>query len=258
MWNVLRRFLSFRRRVAASTEQLDAGEGVGRLPEEALWARAADWSVGGRATLRLEAMDAVLHLCRHAVVQNLLQGGLRSLLDLAFLARGWAKAEWQVLAQRAVEYGLGRAVYLMLYLQEEALGRAAPYGALEALRPAGGGGVPPSLVERAVGLNGRGAPRIPSTASRAWARGGLAARLGYALRQVFLPPGGMAAQARVEAGSPRAWLLYVTWPLTLLRRYGPALWQVVRGGPGARAAWQRDVWLQQWLREEQAGEGRAS
>jgi hypothetical protein len=50
------------------------------LPVEDLWARAVPWSVAGQAAMRLEAVDAALHLCRHAAVQH------RAHLQLSVLA----------------------------------------------------------------------------------------------------------------------------------------------------------------------------
>jgi hypothetical protein len=63
------------------------------------------------AALRLEAVDAMLHLCRHAVVQHRAHLGLRPLCDLAQVVHGWGSGEWEELARRAVAYGLARPVY---------------------------------------------------------------------------------------------------------------------------------------------------
>jgi hypothetical protein len=238
--------------------RLDDGQRVGRLPQQDLWTRARGWSVAGQPTLRLEAIDNVLHLCRHAVVQNLLHRGLNSLFDFVYLTAAWGSARWDTLEQRAVEYGLARAVSLMLSLQEKLLGLSAPPGALSLLCSAGARGLPSGVLDRllTMGDDLPGRP-VPSTASRAWAHGSLLSRLGYLLRRVFLPPEAMAAQCEIPAGSPRLWLAYLSRPLTLLCQYGPAVWQAYRGEPSARSAWEFDLWLQQWLREEGVRELRA-
>ncbi|MBN1661112.1 MAG: nucleotidyltransferase family protein [Anaerolineae bacterium] len=238
--------------------RLDDGERGGRLPEEELWARATAWSVAGQPALRLDPVDAVLHLCRHAVVQNLLHGAVHSLFDLVYLTRGWEQAAWDSLARRAVDYRLARAVYLMLLLQGEGLGVAVPPGTLPALRPDGAAPPPAGLVGRLLLPDGLPGVHIPSTASRAWAQATLPARVGYLLQHVFPPPPAMVALCHVPAGSPRLWLAYLSRPLALLHQYGPVMWQALRGGAGARAAWQGDVWLQEWLRAEQLGDGNRS
>lgn len=230
--------------------RLDDGQRQGRLPEQDLWARATAWSVDGQATLRLERVDSVLHLCRHAVVQNLLHGGVPSLFDLVYLSAGWGRDEWGALAQRAVDYGLGRAVYLMLALQEELLGLEVPQGVLRTLDPAPGTTLPSGLFERLVPVDDRPRRPFPSTATRAWSRDSLSARLGYLLRSVFPAPKAMAAQSQLPTGSPRVWLMYLLRPFTLLGRYGPILWRAFRGKADARSTWELDLWLQQWLREE--------
>jgi hypothetical protein len=48
--------------------------------------------------------------------------------------------------------------------------------------------------------------------------------------------------------SPRIWLAYLWRPVDLLRRYGRAAWGALRGEPAARAAWDREAWLERWLR----------
>ena len=50
--------------------RLDYEVEKGRLPAEDLWARAVGWTVRDQQALRLDAVDAALYLCRHAVVQH--------------------------------------------------------------------------------------------------------------------------------------------------------------------------------------------
>jgi hypothetical protein len=52
----------------------------------------------------------------------------------------------------------------------------------------------------------------------------------------------------MPADSPRIWLAYLWRPIDLLKRYGLSAWQTLRGEREARAAWQREVWLERWLR----------
>jgi hypothetical protein len=233
--------------------RLDDPDYLGCLPVQDLWSRAVAWSVQGQAAQRLEAADAVLHLCRHAVVQHRLGMGLSVLCDLVQVTDGWDPAEWEALARRAVEYGLGSAVYLMLASVGQVLGREVPPGVLPALRLSGGVPLPDDLAERLfaleVGPGSRTAVAfVPVGAKRrrlAWLR--------RFLRSLFLPRCGMAELYRVPADSPRIWLTYLWRPVDLLRRYGPTTWDALRGKRAVRAAFERDVWLDRWLGQEAGG-----
>jgi hypothetical protein len=230
--------------------RLDDPERVGRLPLEELWARAAPWSVKGQPALRLETVDTVLHLCRHAVVQDLLRQVLQPVCDLAQVTKGWDQTQWSALTQRSVDYGLGRAVYIVLILMEQALGLAAPRYVIDELRSASGGTLPAGLVERFLSLETRGAHPVSPTAVRIWTRRTVRARLLYLLQLLFLPRAAMAVVYGVPAGSPRIWLTYLRRPVDLLRGHGRTAWDAIRGDRSARVAWSREVWLEEWLRGE--------
>jgi hypothetical protein len=94
---------------------------------------------------------------------------------------------------------------------------------------------------------------LPASAVRAWAQPTLRRRLGYAWRRFFLSRQGLAAFYGVPAHSPRVWLLYLHHPLSLLRRYGRSLWRLLRADPAARATWDREAWLERWLRGAAGG-----
>jgi hypothetical protein len=225
-------------------------EAAGHLPAEEVWARAVPWMVDGQEALRLEAVDAALHLCAHALVKHRSRLGIRPLCDLALIADGWGQPEWRALAQRAAEYGLARPVYLMLTLAERALGLAVPAEAMAALRPSGGGPFPEDLVRRLLDLDREKKVRVPIAAVRAGARGTRWVAVRHFLWHMFLPRQGMAFKYNVAADSPRIWLTYLWRPVDLLRRYGKVAWKALRGDPVARAVWEHEAWLERWLREE--------
>jgi hypothetical protein len=226
--------------------RLDEEGSLGHLPSGDLWARAVPWSVDGQAALRLEVIDAVLHLCRHAVVQHRADLALRPLCDLAYGVEGWGEAEWEALARRARVNDLGRPVYLMLSLAEQVLGLAVPEQAMAALRPPEP--VPDNLVEQLLDRQSALATRVPMAVVRARAQATTWARVRHFLWHLFLPRDGMEAVYGVPADSPRIWLTYLWRPVDLLRRYGRSAWGALRGDPAARAAWDREAWLERWLR----------
>lgn len=231
--------------------RLDHDETPGRLPMEDLWTRVVPWSVGGQPALRLEAVDAVLHLCQHAVVQHRAKLGLRPLCDLAQMTAGWSLAAWETLGQRAIDYGLARPVYLMLKLAEEAGILAAPVEVMAAVRPPDRQPLPSDVVESFLLPKDGTAVSVPLAVVQAGARATLEARVRHFLWHLFLPQEGMAMTYSVPPGSLRMWLAYVWRPVDLLRRYGRTAWGMLRGERAARLAWQREAWLEQWLMAEE-------
>lgn len=230
--------------------QLDYEEEKGRLPAEDLWARVVPWTVRGQPALRLDPIDETLYLCRHAVVQHKVRGAFRSLFDLNQVTGSWGLAEWRALCWRAQHYGLERPIYLMLVLAEELLGLAVPEEVLSELKPFGPVAEPIQFLRKLMGASGDPEASISPGVVDALVRGSLGARLRLLMSHIFLPRSGMAEVYHLPVRSPRIWITYLWRPLDLLWRYGRTAWRVLRGERGARAAWQRDVWLERWLRGE--------
>jgi hypothetical protein len=228
--------------------RLDDPDLAGRLPVEDLWARAEPWSFAGEPALRLDAVDAVLHLCWHGIVEDLASTSLRLVCDVAYLTAHWQCATWDTLLERAIDYGLGRALYLLLFLMDQTLGTSVPQGALKRLRALGHG--PLALTHSDAFLREEIGFLPPNSIepSRVWSQGSLRTRVAYGVRRLFLPRKQMAMIYDVPVSSPRIWFTYLWRPLEMVRRYGAVAWAVARGEASARGAWQRDVWLQRWLR----------
>jgi hypothetical protein len=226
---------------------LDRGRRPGRLPTEDLWTRAVPWQLGGEPALRLDPVDTVLHLCRHAVVQHRARLGLRALCDFAQATATWAPTDWESLARRAKVYALARPVYLMLSLVERVLGRPAPAEVISALEPPSHAALPDNLLDLFLERDGAAAPSVPLAVVRAGVEQTLLGRLHHLLRHLVLPRDGMAAVYKLPADSPRIWLAYLWRPLHLLGRYGRSTWHMLRGQQSAQTAWAREVWLEEWL-----------
>lgn len=230
--------------------RLDDPGRAGRLPAGELWSRVAAWSVGGQQALRLEQVDAALHVCRHVVVQNRARGGLRALADLAQAMGGWGPGEWEALVRRAGEYGLRSVVYLMLVLVEQALGRAAPPQVLAALCPPGAEPLPDDVLERVLAVEADDQARVLIALARAGGRRTWRARLRRVLEYLFPPRSRLAIEYGLPAGSPRLWLARLAWPWDVASRYGRTVWAAWRGERAASAAWEHEAWLERWLGQE--------
>ncbi len=233
---------------------LDYQVDKGRLPANDLWTRAVPWNVQGQPALRLDAVDTVLHLCRHAVVQHRVYGAFRSLCDLAQITESWSHEEWTMLGRRALDYDLARSVYLMLVLAGRALNLAVPAEVISTLRPPGALPEPGELMRRL--MRSDAAPgRISVGAVQAAVDGSLGARLRHLVGSLFLPREGMAMVYKIAVDSPWIWLAYLWRPVDLLWRYGRSVWRTVRGERGAQATWRREVWLERWLRGDEQLDG---
>ncbi len=229
--------------------RLDYHEEKGLLPAEDLWARAVPWMVRGRPALRLETVDDALHVCRHAVVQHKVRGAFRALVDLARVVDGWGTVEWEALVERSLSYRLERSVYLMLVLTREMVELEIPAGVVSSLTPSGPVPPPEELVQKLMGTGGA-TTHVSAGAVQAAVEGPFWARLRNLVQHLFLPRSGMAMVYGIPPESPRIWLTYLWRPIDLLGRYGRTAWRALRGEREAQTAWQREVWLERWLRGE--------
>ncbi len=244
--------------------RLDYPEGIGHLPVRDLWERAVPYTLGEQAGLQLEAVDMVLHLCAHAAIKHRAHLGLRPMCDLAQITRGWEPVEWETLARRASAYGLARPVYLTLALAEQVLDLTVPAEVMSGLLPPGSTPLPPNLAALLLGSKDPTQRRqridVPAAIVQAGAEATLLGKLRRLLWHLFLPREGMAVIYRIPADSPRIWLTYLRRPLDLMRRYGGTVWATLggyatpgdstRGQQAARIAWEREAWLERWLRAD--------
>jgi hypothetical protein len=228
--------------------RLDSEQEAGQLPERDLWTRAVSWSMGGQQALRLDPVDTVLHLCRHAVVQHRARLGLRPLCDLAQVTLTWETAEWESLVHRSKGYALARPVYLMLSLMQQVMDRSPPSEVMSVLKPTGGARLPEDALRLFMDLDGDPASAVPMALVQAKAQGTAAARLRVLFWHLFLPRDGMGAVYNIPVESPLVWLTYLWRPLDLLLRYGRSTWNVLRRQQASQVAWSREAWLEEWLK----------
>jgi len=100
---------------------------------EAVWRRATP--VGpGRHALKLAPEDAILQTAFHVVVNQFGQAPWRGLMDLAVLARAHAIA-WDAVAERARDWRLETATWLVLDMADRLIGLPGCAVALAQLRP---------------------------------------------------------------------------------------------------------------------------
>jgi hypothetical protein len=250
-------------RLASDDKQLSVelhwrldSEGAGSsLPVEDLWQRAEPWSVQDQPALRLDPVDAVLYQCNHALYRHRGAMGLRPICDVALMIKSWDPEQWQELLARALEYGSGPVLYLMLSMVKEIMGQETPQQVMAALRPPGLKELPYELIAPMLQLEAE-ATRVSSGLVGAWVRGSPKGRLRDFFSRLWLPRRAMEAVYGVPVGSPRIWLTYVWRPIDLVLRYGRSLVAIIRRDPGAHTTWAQQTWLEEFL-EHDGAEGPA-
>jgi hypothetical protein len=92
-----------------------------------LWNRARRQAIDSVEVLTLSPEDLLLHLCLHACIDHGFGLGLRPFLDIQHVLEHYRKEiDWEVVLQRAGEWGLKQCIFLMLALSENMLGLILP------------------------------------------------------------------------------------------------------------------------------------
>ncbi|HOL17648.1 MAG TPA: nucleotidyltransferase family protein [Bacillota bacterium] len=210
-----------------------------RVDEGGLWRRARPVKLGPEQAWVLSPEDLLLHLCLHAA-KHINEITLRDLFDLgAVLRRYEAALDWRELAARARQWGILRAVYVLLSLTRDLLGSPVAADTLEALRPAGFDNRYLDLVRRqlmAASLD-RGGVKTTLPAARLWMYKGPGGKLKHIRDRLLLSREEIALMYTRPADRWRVYLFYYPLRLAgLLQRHGAVLWRLLRGDAQSRAA----------------------
>jgi len=107
-----------------------------RVETDAMWSRAVPMGAGRHAR-RLDAEDTVIQVAAHQAINAQFSScPLRSLTDLACIARTW-EVDWPVVAERARRWRLGTVVWTMCDLADRTLGLPGALPVLLGLQPPG-------------------------------------------------------------------------------------------------------------------------
>jgi len=123
---------------------------------------AALWSStvpAGPTALPVLSLDAqLLHVCLHTTRAHGCVAGLKSLVDVAMIVRGWpSDALWEAFTARVMRVGAAGAVYVSLELAREELGVGVPGRVLDRLRVPGSR----AILDVAADLLWSPPPRLP-------------------------------------------------------------------------------------------------
>lgn len=104
-----------------------------QIEEREVWDRSVP--LDGDAVRQLSPEDAIVHLCVHLAVNHQMSGiGLRTLVDLDRARRKWT-VDWNVVAQRAREWRVSVATWIVLSALAELFGDPEKQLPLQELAP---------------------------------------------------------------------------------------------------------------------------
>ena len=106
-----------------------------RINLEELWNRSRKARLQDQRVHILSPEDLLLHICQHTCIQHGFDNGLTALLDLARIMEHYREElDWQQLFDRSRQWGIERAVCLMLALTEKLLAVSLPPAAQEQIK----------------------------------------------------------------------------------------------------------------------------
>lgn len=219
---------------------------------DGLWKRSQPAVIAGVSARTLSPEDLLLHLCAHTAAHTYALH-VRMLCDIGEVLRyNAADLNWDDLARRASDWGVRRAVYLVLRLTGDLLHAAIPAEPLAAMRPDDDAeSYLNQLQEHIFAGDELKIHMVKSAeASRLWSRERPGALLRFLRDRLFLPRKTMSLIYPVPADSWRIFLYYPVRVRDVLRRHGKTAWRTARGDCQARTAaaeTNRITKLKDWL-----------
>ena len=216
-----------------------------RIDMDGLWSRAQATTLAQVPSLVFCPEDLLLHLCLHTIyhayktLATSYDMRIRMLCDIGeVLRQHGSELDWQGLADRARQWGAGRAVYVLLRVTEELLRVPLPPGWLASLQPE-------NFNERYLEitrdqlLGERSDPKNTLLDSNYLARlsgsKGLGNKIALTRARLLPSPQTMALKYPARANSWRIYLYYPVRWLDLLWHYGASLWRMIRGDQKTRS-----------------------
>jgi hypothetical protein len=187
-----------------------------------LWDRAVPATVAGVAVSSLCPEDLLLHLCLHLAYEHDFAFGLRGFCDIALVAAACVGTlDWPAVVARAQRWQVDRAVYLALRLTRDWLAAPIPSAVLAALQPAAFDESVLCIARARVFTEPPAGRRLPTAFARMYQQPRLTAKLGAAVRRVFVDKQYLAARYGVSPRSPSIYFYYLPRLWGLLRRFLP-------------------------------------
>jgi hypothetical protein len=208
-----------------------------------LWNRSRSADLHGQKVSILSPEDLLLHICQHTCIQHGFDNGLISVLDTAQIAGHYCSTmDWDLLRTRSRQWGIERAVHLMLMLAEKMFGMPMPASLKSQSEPDPEITASLHTAEELI-LTGSSSPvKTTRYLARLFEGSSWREKLNY-LRQRTFPSGETvyAGQRKVGALKPAARILfYLRRVIVQFRRHGKTVWQGLRGDPQTLKAMQSE------------------
>ncbi|MFZ1042384.1 MAG: nucleotidyltransferase family protein [Anaerolineales bacterium] len=206
-----------------------------------VWNRAQPLVLAQAHALALSPVDLLLHLCLH-MTKHAYDMHIRMLIDIGEVVRHFkAELDWQEIGTRARQWGIQRAVYVILRLAQELLDVPVPAEWLVSFRPSDFNDRYLGLMQEQIFADPRTKGEMGShhEVARMWARKGLGGKLALACERLWLPREVMALKYPAPANSWRIYLYYPVRLKAVLQSHGGELWRIIRSNSEARAAAKR-------------------
>lgn len=219
---------------------------------DGLWKRSQPAVIAGVSARTLSPEDLLLHLCAHTAAHTYALH-VRMLCDIGEVLRyNTADLNWDDLARRAGDWGVRRAVYLVLRLTGDLLHAAIPAEPLAAMRPDDDAESYLNQLQEHIFAGDEVKIHMGKSAgvARLWSRERPGALLRFLRDRLFLPRKTMSLIYPAPADSWRIFLYYPVRVRDVLRRHGKTAWRTARGDCQARTAaaeTNRITKLKDWL-----------
>lgn len=202
----------------------------GYVSPEGFLQRAVPVRVAGCAALALSPEDLLLHLCYHTSFHHHFAFGLRPSCDIAVVIEQFGpRLDWQVMTDRATEFGWQRGVYLALCLARDLVGAAVPEKVLKGLQSVEMKADIAELARRQIFSEKEIAREVTISFAQLAAATSLAGKMRIFWQRVFLTREQLAVRYELPADSRWLYACYPRRVFDLLRKNSNRFRQI-RGG----------------------------
>jgi hypothetical protein len=252
---VLRHMAPYRKK---NFPALEIHYNIGILPDNKLfetadlWERAHQSTLEGVNIITLCPEDLLLHLCAHTSIQHSFSNGLTPYFDIRQTVEKYNRIlNWEILSNRAIEWGLERSVDLMLLLTDKFIGLPLPEQFSYIKKPDQDLGDALITAEELIFQRG---PGVKPSIARLFGKQGWRVKLKY-LMQSVLPSKQIMTIGKKKTDMSRFKLfrLYYLHLKNLYRKYWKIIWLGLRRNPKAVAALENQKKrneLRDWLTRE--------
>jgi Uncharacterised nucleotidyltransferase len=197
--------------------------GAFNIDVEGLWQRARPAAIADVEALTLAPEDLLLHLCLHASFDHQFLFGLRPFCDLSEAIRHHRDhIDWEQVQYRARQWGVGKYIYLMLYLARELLAADVPGGVLDTLKPEGFD--PQVIVWAKAQIFSNDIPSLSPNFTQFWGAKRFRQKLALSLKVVLPPVVVLTRMYRLSSGSRYIYFYYPVRWRDLLLQYSRSVW----------------------------------